>query len=226
MLLSKYPFYHNIKKSTRPVFWREVRPDEVYKMVEICIKINKEYTRSISIKDSKKDSWWDEILKERFVSASSSSKQSFKLNYSLFFEHLLLWRESGRPTKKLIWLYKSESFEEFKEKLRMIILTTGQLLEIIDFAIVMQSNEKNHFVSKANWLDKLSHYLVIDPKYGSESKIKDEMGRYFPGIFNTFEFDILNNTIFNKTLGYDFNLIKLDQILTKYITGENNGTKI
>jgi len=223
MLITKYPFYSKIKKSTRPVFWREVKPLEVYKMMEICFVIDKEYPRSKSIKDSIKTSWWDEILEKRFSNASKSSENSFKLNYSLFFEHLLLWRDSGRPSKNLVWLHESRDFDEFLEKLKFIILTTGQLLEILDSVIEMQLNEQEKFESKKLWLDKLAQYLSRKTEYGPKSKIVDEMGRYFPGLFNTFMFDILNNKTFNRKFGYDINLIKLNHLITKFEIGDNNG---
>lgn len=212
LISDRYPFYHLINKSSRHLFWREVRPTEVYQMGQICISL----CDKMLLKNKKEDiknAWWDKILSNRFPTRSKDTIKSYLLNYSLFFDHLLLWDEFGYPKDNLHWLYQKENEQSFKFRLQFLLLTTGQLLEIINIIDDMQKNYQNGFSSKTDWINKAAKEFVDKGFVEKESMIKDELSRYFPGIFTNFNMNILDENKFDKSKGYGFNLSKLDLIL-------------
>ena len=115
MLLERYPFYYILQKSHRHIFWREVKPNEVKEMVDICIKINYENNGTNS-KMHFKELLWENVLSTRFSGSAEESKNSYLLNYTLFFDHLLLWNNYGRPKRNLYWLYYANDFDNMFPK--------------------------------------------------------------------------------------------------------------
>ncbi len=218
MLINRYPFYYLINKSSRHIFWREVRPTEVHQMGQICISLCDKSQHKDMKKDIKK-AWWDEILCNRFPTKSKDTIKSYLLNYSLLFDHLLLWNEFGCPKDNLFWLYQIEDEKNFNYRLQFLILTVGQLLEIMNIIDVMQKKNRNGFSSKKDWIDKAAKQFVEMGFVEKKSMIKDELSRYFPGLFTNFNMKILDENKFDKSKGYGFNLSNLEVIMLHGLFG-------
>jgi len=219
MILKRYPFYNLIEKSIRHIFWRDVKPKEVYQMVQICYNYSEKKPLA-NITKEVKNKWWKDILSKRYSTDSKDGINSYLLNYSLFFDHLLLWDENGQPEKNLYFLYNSSDEKQFLLRLQFLILTTGQLLHIIDVIEKIQTENSNGYKNKDEWLDNAANEIINRFDFMlKKSMIKDEIRRYFPGLFNTFKMRVLDDVKFNKSKGYGINLAQIDYIMLNGLFG-------
>ncbi|NJE11822.1 hypothetical protein [Thermococcus sp. LS2] len=141
-------------------YWRDTRPEEVYDVLKIVERVMLEKRESSSIMDDVFNRVWEEILSSRF---SEASKNSYILNYKLFFVQNGLIDKNGKITAlglNLLLLGErlGSDSNEFRDLVTYVLLIYGGHYQVLSKIYKIQEAMKETMndeclLDESKWLE-------------------------------------------------------------------------